>query len=695
VPLYEYGEADGWHFLVLEYIPGGSLKARLTGPLPPREAARLVERIARAVAYIHGQGLLHLDLKPSNILLDGEGDTSWDRATPRVSDFGLALFDDPDDSAASLAGLRGAPCYTAPEQTGIPSSKIGPTADVYALGAILFEVLTGRPPFQGASIYETIEQVRGQSPVHPRSLNPAIPRDLETICLKCLEKDPDRRYASAGAMADDLNRFLDGRPISARPVSTFEKARRWCWRRPAIASLIAALALTLVGGFLGVFALWRFSEAQRARAEIERAHADAARRLAEDNERLASRTLNELSGVLFSALEHPETLSEDRIFELIHFLRQQARESRNARGVGPWCVPGVGVLERVLAVKLFDRGQRSEARSLLADGVAYLKECRRLDPDDQKLLRQLGHALLNAGHLAARDSALDEALVFYDQSSSGCGALALLSDRVELVDDLYLARQALAMRLTGRGESERARRLMEAARRAFVSLEVPDVAHPDRMLPQGRTSEDVETARRTIERLRAALRASPEDPQLRGFVERYAIDLVIAAILPFPREADLLGESSDRKDSEARAESLVSSIRSRCRAFGLDERLAPNVALKLTGIVTGRAAEQRRIDQLRAAEGTVGRLMAFARRLVRHYPDQPESHMVLSEAYLQVSKNAWKREDYPAIERALRQALESARHAAHLDPRYEDARLLVERIVPRLALFDTGRAKPK
>ena len=285
VPLYDYGEADGWFFLVLEYIPGGTLKQRLAEPLPPRVAAGLVETIARAVGYLHGHGLLHLDLKPSNILLDCEEDGPWDRVTPRISDFGLALSsDDADASEKSLPGLRGTPSYMAPEQATASRADVGAAADIHALGAILYELLTGRPPFQGASTLETLDQVRGQKPVPPRRLNPKIPRDLETIALKCLEKNPSRRYASAEALADDLNRFLEGRPIKARPVSPIEHAWRWCRRQPVIAALAATLLLTLIGGFLGTLALLRRSEAQRSRSEA--------------NYQVASRSLDELLRIL-------------------------------------------------------------------------------------------------------------------------------------------------------------------------------------------------------------------------------------------------------------------------------------------------------------------------------------------------------------------------------------------------------------
>ena len=216
--------------------------------------------VAAAMSAVHAAGLLHLDLKPSNILLDSAPDATWKQAAPKVADFGIARpLGEPDASATSLAWPWGTPSYMAPEQIAADRAVLGPAADVYALGAILYELLTGRPPFQGTSTLETLDQVRSRNPVPPRRMNPKIPRDLETIALKCLEKNPSRRYCTAEMLADDLNRFLEGRPIKARPVSLVEHAWRWCRRQPVIASLAAILFLTVIGSFLGLLALLRRS----------------------------------------------------------------------------------------------------------------------------------------------------------------------------------------------------------------------------------------------------------------------------------------------------------------------------------------------------------------------------------------------------------------------------------------------------
>jgi hypothetical protein len=241
VQIFEVGEHGGRPFYSLEFCPGGSLERKLAGtPLPPREAASLVESLARAMHAAHRAGFVHRDLKPANILLTADG-------TPKVTDFGLARRLDAPGSTRSGAVL-GTPSYMAPEQAAGQSSRVGPAADVYALGAILYECLTGRPPFKATTALETLRQVLSDEPASVRLLAPKTPSDLETICLKCLHKDPRQRYAAAEALADDLRRWLDGRAIQARPVGRLERAWRWCRRNPAVAALLLAVALAMAAG---------------------------------------------------------------------------------------------------------------------------------------------------------------------------------------------------------------------------------------------------------------------------------------------------------------------------------------------------------------------------------------------------------------------------------------------------------------
>jgi len=254
VPIYEVGKHEGQHYFSMKLIEGGNLHRHLPRYLgDPRAAAGLVATVARAVHHAHQRGVLHRDLKPANILLAGELDTPVRQLTPHVADLGLAKR---VQGGASLtqSGIVGTPSYMAPEQAAA-RKDLTVAADVYSLGAILYELLTGRPPFNGPTPLDTLMQVLENEPVPPRQLQPKTPRDLETICLKCLQKEPAKRYASAEALAEDLQRYLEGRPIVARPVGGLERAVAWARRNPAVAALTASLALLLLalsavaGGF--------------------------------------------------------------------------------------------------------------------------------------------------------------------------------------------------------------------------------------------------------------------------------------------------------------------------------------------------------------------------------------------------------------------------------------------------------------
>jgi serine/threonine protein kinase/WD40 repeat protein len=257
VQIFETGQHLGLPYFTLEFVDGGTLAALVRDhPLAPKEAARIVEQLAHGIAYAHGKGIAHRDLKPENVLLAACG--LADERVPKITDFGLAKrFDlpavyasgssepmsspEPERQGTALThtgAVMGTPSYMAPEQAA-GNKVIGPPADVYALGAILYRLITGRPPFQATTPLDTILQVVSDDPVAPRSLQPNLPQDLETICLKCLHKEPAKRYAGAQDLADDLRRFLNGEPIVARPIGIVERGLKWSRRRPALASLLA------------------------------------------------------------------------------------------------------------------------------------------------------------------------------------------------------------------------------------------------------------------------------------------------------------------------------------------------------------------------------------------------------------------------------------------------------------------------
>lgn len=242
VPVFDVGEHGGRHYFSMGYVDGTSLSDRLKdGPLSPNEAASLMVPIADAVACAHHNGVVHRDLKPSNVLLDRSG-------VPRVTDFGLARQTESDSNLTATGQVMGTPSYMPPEQAAGEIDRIDGRSDIYSLGAILYTLVTGRPPFQAAHIVETLRQVIDEEPVEPRVLNPDVDADLETICLKCLNKEPSQRYQTAAELGEELKRYLDGRPILARSVTRTERLWRWCRRNRMVAALTGAAAVSMLAG---------------------------------------------------------------------------------------------------------------------------------------------------------------------------------------------------------------------------------------------------------------------------------------------------------------------------------------------------------------------------------------------------------------------------------------------------------------
>ncbi len=339
VQIHEVGGEDGVYYLALEYVEGGSLDQRLAGtPQDPRPAAQLIETLARAIHYAHQRGVLHRDLKPANILVSGEwpgasgeGSTATSTPLPRprplsavpmITDFGLTKRLEPGAAHTKSGLVLGTPSYIAPEQASGEPGQVTHSVDIHGLGAILYEMLTARPPFKGATALSTLEQVASQDPVAPSRFQRQIPRDLEIICLKCLDKQPGKRYATAEGLADDLHRFLSGQPIVARPIAVWGRTWKWARRRPIEACLTTAVLLVGAMGLTGIVWQWRNAVAGRddARQQWYRANIAAAAAALQVHNSLAARRSLDTA---------PE---EFRQWEWYHFRSQLDNASRVLAG---------------------------------------------------------------------------------------------------------------------------------------------------------------------------------------------------------------------------------------------------------------------------------------------------------------------------------------------------------------------------
>ncbi|HKI38753.1 MAG TPA: serine/threonine-protein kinase [Gemmataceae bacterium] len=292
VPIYEVGrDADGFPYMALEFCPGGSLAARLAdGPLPPREAAAMARALALGLYKVHACGVLHRDVTPANVLAAADG--TW-----KLTDFGLAKLAEAPQRLTQTGVVRGTPLYMAPERFQEGPAEPDGRSDVYSLGAVLYEALAGVPPFQGASVADVVHQVASVEPVPLRQRRGEVPRDLETICLKCLEKEPVRRYASAEALADDLRRFLADEPILARPPGALRRGWKWCRRHPVRAALACAGVGMLLILLVGLF----FLNAEKNRTELARQGEESQRIEAQAQEAVTRATLDFVESKVFAA----------------------------------------------------------------------------------------------------------------------------------------------------------------------------------------------------------------------------------------------------------------------------------------------------------------------------------------------------------------------------------------------------------
>lgn len=480
VQVFDQGDLNGHPYLAMELIQGKSLEQHLAnGPLTSKNAASLVETLARAVQFAHEQGIIHRDLKPANVLMatNVEADApvaSWETLTPKIADFGLAKRLDAAAAKTHTGVLVGTPSYMAPEQAAGSSGNIGPAVDQYALGAVLFRLITGRSPFLGATVLETLDQVVRCDPPRPSTLQPNVPHDLEVICLKCLEKEPHRRYPNAAQLADDLGRFLNSQPILARPTSAPQRAFKWAKRRPAIAALIAvsgiALIMLLIGGGIHnarLSAALAIAQEERDRADDNYSQSfDAVDRMLERVGFSELADIPEMEGIR-------QELLQDAVQLYAKLLRRQPEnDDRLKRRRFHTALMRLGKMQNML-------GNRDDAERSLLRAIDLQKEIRRQFPKDLELTHDLAVSHINLGLVRHDDR--PQAIEQYDR------AIRLLNPITSQLPDcrihLALAISNLATRVTDVVYRERLHEDEFALRTALVS-ERPGEVGPKNELGQ-------------------------------------------------------------------------------------------------------------------------------------------------------------------------------------------------------------------
>jgi eukaryotic-like serine/threonine-protein kinase len=450
VPVLDVGEHDGQAYFSMKLIEGGSLASALaprSSARSPADAARLVAVVARAVQHAHERGVLHRDLKPANILLSFSreppasaspalaGGSRLNEAAPFVADFGLAKRVTGDGPATHSGAIVGTPAYMAPEQAAGHSRTVTVAADVYGLGAILYELLTGRPPFRGATPAETLLKVLHDEPARPRQLDRRLPRDLETVCLKCLHKDPARRYPAAAALAEDLERFLEGSPVRARPASGVERFARWCLRHPVVSVLAVALAVSLAVGVVVGGLQWHRAETNLAEARKQhlaaeeasrqagesareaaqrRTEAEARRVEADDNFLIAHRAVNDFCLRAQEELKRsPGTQAFRR--ELLQAARKYYQDFVRRRGSDPALREELGDVHHHLAWITSEIGTRAEALEVHRQALVIYQELADARPSAASLQR-VAASLHNIAMLENATGRRGDSLVHYEEA---------------------------------------------------------------------------------------------------------------------------------------------------------------------------------------------------------------------------------------------------------------------------------------
>jgi serine/threonine-protein kinase len=662
VQVYQFGEAPAAGgtvpYLVLEYVSGGSLAERLRGsPQPPVEAARLLETLAEAIHYAHQQGVIHRDLKPANVLLQRaevkEAEQTEVLRGPRpspppltadlcakVTDFGLAKFLAGSDLTQS-GYVLGTPSYMAPE-TASQAGPVTAAVDVYGLGAILYEALTGRPPFTAATAEVTLGLVRRDEPVPPRRLQPTVPRDLETICLKCLRKEPGRRYASARDLADDLRRFRAGEPIRGRPVGAAERVAVWCRRNPVVAGLLAALLLVFLAGGAGV--LWQWQRARGNAAAAERNAADYRRERdvacqekarAEHHLQMVRNRVDRLNRLGGDLLLRPGQYRTGQavLEEALAFYRDLLPEE----GSDPRVRREAAQLFGQVAWIHQNLGQAGMAEEAWARQASLLNSLLQEEPASQALRYQLAHCHRWRGNMLRDLGKTDEARQAYGEAARLQEVLLRefpgdARYRMALANTLLNTASLLPVREHADELEPLYRRVVELDRAAFRAA--PDDAglHAELALALGDQGLFfLETGR--IPRAEATVREALEIQQrlivggrLKSYVERYAARSWVG----LGRILAAAGRAPEAEESYRKAVKLLKPLVEESPEAAYNRIDLADTLAGLADLLTDPARRQE-------AEEIRRRVIRHYERLKANFPEVPNHRRKLALSYLKLS----------------------------------------------------------
>ncbi len=684
VQIYEVGERDGLPFVSLEYVEGGSLQQKLSGtPMPVREAATLIEALARAIHHAHEQGIVHRDLKPANILLDRDG-------APKIADFGLAKRLEDETGHTGTGAILGTPNYMAPEQAQGRNKEIGPPADVYALGAILYDLLTGRPPFKGETVLDTLQLVQSVEPVPPRRLQPKVPHDLETVCLKCLEKEPNRRYLTAQGLANDLRAFLDGLPIKARPTPAWERALKWARRRPAAAALIAVSAAAVLLAAIGGVAIAAREHHLRGLAENEKV---AALREKQEADRQRDRANANLRQAFFAGEElltqigRGRLLNEPRMEGLRRELLERARRYYESfvkiEGDTPavrWQIAKahrrVGDIEEQL-------GQYDQALRAYDTALPLLRGRADGSPDDAEYLDVLGGTHTNRGVVLQQLKRHKESEQAY---AEGVAILRRVSAHAEPYYRHELARVLDAWATAVKNDPARAAEAEKAYREALAILDklctdhTGEAAYRARrarvlanlgeavMVRDPRTAEaswaqaleildglvkeDPDTREYRAQQGRALLNLAVlrEKSQAKQAARAYrqAADLFEKLVDDFPRVTDYrdtlaraytnLGVLLEEHGEFKRAEDQRKQARKHWERLAAEAGDAPEYRKELARSYADLGKYLRRTQEVEGAKAAWGKALELQEKLVKDFPGSAEYEMDLARSLIDVGQ---------------------------------------------------------